>query len=114
MWWWQSVALGGAFSLGGSVPVEYFTCWASAGIEEARTPAAAISEATLTTSRRVHGVISIRSSLKLEYGRPRGEALKITRLALPRIRLTTWVNFLVSACALAIVRDQDCRIEGFR
>src|SRR5262245_3388475 len=63
MWWWQSVALGGAFSLGGSTPVEYFTCWASACVEEANATAAA-PDAALRTCRLVHRVISISSSLK--------------------------------------------------
>src|SRR5215510_551279 len=67
MWWWQSVALGGAFSLGGSVPIEYFTCWASALVEEASSPAAAAPDAALSTCRRVHREISISSSLKVEH-----------------------------------------------
>jgi len=67
MWWWQSVALGGAFSLGGSVPVEYFTCWASALVEEVSTHTAAAPAAALSTCRRVHRVISISSSLKVEH-----------------------------------------------
>src|SRR5215467_4946060 len=68
MWWWQSVAFGGAFSLGGSVPVEYFTCWASALREKVSTPTAAAPDAALSTCRRVHRVIFISSSLKVEHG----------------------------------------------
>src|SRR5215471_20540710 len=66
MWWWQSVALGGAFSLGGSVPIENFTCWASALVEGARTPAATAPDAAASTCRLVHRGISISSSLKVE------------------------------------------------
>src|SRR6185369_17963697 len=40
MWWWQSAAFAGAFSLGASVPADHLTPWAEAGRAwPARSPA---------------------------------------------------------------------------
>src|SRR5215470_4816816 len=89
MWWWQSAALGGAFSLGGSVPIEYFTCWAAALVEEASSPAAAAPDAALSTCRRVHREISISSSLKVEHWAllPSEDAARLPVLSSHRIGL---------------------------
>src|SRR5438132_13448044 len=51
MWWWQSVALAGALSLGASVPADHLTDWADAGRAWAATRAAAGT--TFRTSRRL-------------------------------------------------------------
>src|ERR1051325_8213606 len=56
MWWWQSVAFGGAFSLGASVPADHFTLWAAAGRARNATSPAAPRESVVSTSRRFQWV----------------------------------------------------------
>src|SRR5262249_49533036 len=60
MWWWQSVALGGALVLAGAVPVDHGTCWASASIATAVAAAAPI---IVRTARRLMSLVVIISSL---------------------------------------------------
>src|SRR3954462_4999779 len=54
MWWWQSQALAGALSFGGSVPLDHLTCCAAASrapyVENAAS--AAPADAALSRSRR--------------------------------------------------------------
>src|SRR3979411_1712605 len=53
MWWWQSQALGGAFSLGGAMPDEFGTSWAWLCCMETPVAAASVAaEATLMKVRR--------------------------------------------------------------
>src|SRR6266498_735190 len=53
MWWWQSQALAGALSLGGSVPSDHLTGWAAAPRPPSeRKPAAAPADTVINTSRR--------------------------------------------------------------
>jgi hypothetical protein len=51
MWWWQSVAFGGAFVFGFSVPLEFGTSCAAAG-REAVAPAAMPGTAAKIVRRR--------------------------------------------------------------
>src|SRR6266446_3822569 len=60
MWWWQSVALAGAFNLGAAAPADHLTAWAAAERAWAATSAAA--ETTFSTSRRLQNRVFIASS----------------------------------------------------
>src|SRR6266545_751513 len=53
MWWWQSTAFAGAFSLGGAVPKDHLTVWSP---DPRRWAAVAngTMAAVLSTSRRCH------------------------------------------------------------
>src|SRR5262245_48515984 len=57
MWWWQSVALAGALSLGASVPADHLTDCAAAGrVRTPTTPATAVMAIVVSSSRRVQSV----------------------------------------------------------
>src|SRR6516225_317648 len=63
MWCWQSQALAGALSFGGSVPDEYLTCWAVVGVALApKMHAPASAESPHNTPRRSQPIPCIVSS----------------------------------------------------
>src|SRR5882672_739386 len=63
MWWWQSQALAGAFSLGASVPSDHLTCCAAASLAPAPImPAAAPADIVISNSRRPQEIAAIASS----------------------------------------------------
>src|SRR5713226_7018887 len=64
MWWWQSQALAGAFSLGASVPSDHLTCCAAASPAPIM-PAAAPADIAISNSRRPQEIATIASSHRL-------------------------------------------------
>src|SRR6185295_7492049 len=84
MWWWQSVALAGAFSLGASLPADHFTLWAEAGRGlPPKRLAAAVSESVVKTSRRFQSV-GIVASPWLTFRKPQHALAEDVALDLAR------------------------------
>src|SRR6266403_5174018 len=96
MWWWQSVALAGAFSLGASVPADHLTDWADAG--RAWAAARAATGTTFRTSRRLQDSALIGPSSRPAVSLSRG----------PFLALRTWCRSLREASARGACHGRSC------